>query len=181
MAAAGAASSAPGGGAALRSGGRLVGRQRAASAGLVYPPRRRRRRQFRQSRQAGRAAGAFFGAGDTGTGFLTGAALAAGCGPCCRRGGARRAGVFRPLLATGLAAAGFLALADLGAGRLAAISRSSKAVWLVKDAGLYRPTFACKRGGKCLQNQGHRTLPAGPEGLDLGALRARVRTRVTAA
>src|SRR5262249_43267337 len=87
--------------------------------------------------------------------FLTGAAAAlAGF----TAGAGRRASTFR---ATGLAA-GFLALADLGAGRLAAISRSSKAVWLVKDAGLYRPTFACKRGGKGLQNQECRSWSAPP-------------------
>ncbi len=100
-----------------------------------------------ESTEAGRATGAFFGAGDTGTGFLTGAALAAGLVGALLsawgRSAGRRTSAFR---ATGLAAGGFLALADLGAGRLAAISRSSKAVWLVKDAGLYRPTSACKRG-----------------------------------
>jgi hypothetical protein len=90
---------------------------------------------------AGRV-GAFFGAGDTGTGFLTGAAAALAAFGAGAGAGRRGASAF---LATGLAA-GFLALADFGAGRLAGISRSSKAVWLVKDAGLYRPTFACKRG-----------------------------------
>ncbi len=79
--------------------------------------------------------------------------------PFSRHAVARRAGGLRPFVQPA-SAAGFLALADLGAGRLAAISRSSKAVWLVKDAGLYRPTFACKRGCKCLRNQVHRTLPA---------------------
>jgi hypothetical protein len=69
--------------------------------------------------EAERALGAFFGAGDTGTGFLTGAVLAADLG----RSTGRRASALR---ATGLAA-GFLALADLDTERLAGICRSSKA------------------------------------------------------
>ena len=88
-------------------------------------PRERRRPWIlrgrpRRQRPGRDGTGAFFGAGDTGTGFLGGGAAAlAALGRSAGRRGLR-------LVGNG-PGAGFLALADFGAGRLAAISRSSKA------------------------------------------------------
>jgi hypothetical protein len=81
-----------------------------------------------------RALGTFFGAGDTGTGFLTGAAAALAL---LGTGAGRRASTFR---ATGLAA-GFLALADFGAGRLAAIGSLLKSSLACEGRGIIPADF----------------------------------------